>query len=98
MYRGVDREEDGVFSMGVVSRVKSMVTRSTDAVLGFGVVVSTSVDGERIFADLTGLFPLGVCGVADRLFFQMGVASPPLIGATACPIPWSTRSANRFDP
>ena len=98
MYRGVDQEEDGVSSIGVISHVRSMVTRSTDAVLGLGVVVPTSVDGEQIFIVLTGFFPLGVRGVADHLFFQIGVASPPLIGAMACPIPWSTRSANRLDP
>ena len=98
MYQGVNREEDGVFSIGVVSHVRPIVTHSTDVVLGFGVVVSISEDGEQIIIDLTGFFPLGVCGVADRLFFQMGVASPPLIGAMACPIPWSTRSANRLDP
>ena len=81
MCQGVGREEDGVFSIGVVSRMRSMVTRSADVVLGFGVVVSISVDGERIFVNLIGFFPLGVRGVADRLFFQMRVTLPPLIGS-----------------
>ena len=54
--------------------------------------------GVWILADLTGFFPLGVCGVADCLFLQMGVALPPLIGATACPIPRSTRSTNMLEP